>query len=227
MRVWASIAVLGASACCSGSSGAGPVATSTGSTATPEPPAAAPPPDCVAFCDRLLACHLELGTVPRESDRDCAGACAPEGVYGRLAPEAWACREREECSDVWACSTGDMAAALFGSLGGAEGATGLPADWPEGFPSVPGGSPMPSPPMGPVHVGILMYPARAPSELAAAYRAALEEAGWTIPEGATGHEEEAERLIAVRDGNSVSVSIYREGAQTYVQTMQLSALFAE
>ena len=79
--------------------------------------------------------------------------------------------------------------------------------------------------MGPVHVAILAYDGRAPAEIGAAYRSALTSAGWTIPDAESAREPDADRFVAVREAHSVSVSVYREGAQTYVQTMELNALF--
>jgi hypothetical protein len=235
MREWAwcvalGLCALGIAGCCSGSAAVtppGPPVAPVVPLPPPPPrdPAAPAPAACVAFCQRLLACHLELGTSAHEGETDCTSACAPAGAYGGMRPESWACSERPECSDVWACSASDMAGQLVGSLAPPPSTGSLPEDWPEGFPSVPGGSAMRSPPMGPVHVAILAYSGRAPAELAEAYRAALVAAGWTIPEGGREHDEGADRFIATHGTTSVSVSVYREGAQTYVQTMQVGSLF--
>ncbi len=210
VRVGASIVALGLSACCTGGAGTGA-----------PPIAVAGAPECLAFCERIVACHYQYGAIPRPVDRDCDAACAHDGIYG-LAPASWACGERADCTEVWACAAANTA--LFPS---GPPAMGLPDDWPVDFPAVPGGSRVPSPPMGPIHVAVLAYEDREPSELATAYQTALEAAGWAVPAGAREQEAEAVRFVAVRAANSVSVSIYRDGTSTYVQTMQLSALFGQ
>lgn len=95
-----------------------------------------------------------------------------------------------------------------------------PTTWPAGFPTVEGGRAETPPPMGPVRVGLLAYEGRAPDALASAYRALLEAGGWSIEEGAS--TDDARRFVAAHGEESVTVSIYRDGAATLVQTMQLA-----
>lgn len=224
MRVTASLVALGLSACCSGSLGTGGAPVEA--TSAPEPSAAETrPPACLALCERIVACHRELGTTPRSVDSDCSSACGPEGVYGGLAPETWACSESDACEQVWACAQTDMVMQMLGTMGTTPPPGSVPADWPADFPIVPGGSPTQSPPMGPVHVAVIAYAGRTPTELSTAYLAELQRTGWTVDPRTQEHEEEAERFVAVRESNSVSVSIYRQAASTYVQTMQLGLLF--
>lgn len=96
-----------------------------------------------------------------------------------------------------------------------------PGTWPTGFPAVEGGRAAEAPPMGPVRVGLLAYEGQAPEVLESAYRAALAAAGWSIEDGAS--TSEARRFVAAQGTESVTVSIYRDGAATLVQTMQLAA----
>lgn len=99
------------------------------------------------------------------------------------------------------------------------GVAGAPAGWPDGFPVVPGGTPMPVPAAGPVRVAVLSYAASSPDALDASYHGALAAAGWSAT--ATEAGPEAHRFTATRGGTSVSVSIYGEAGQTFVQTMQM------
>ena len=198
--------VLALSGCCMGGS---PFGQATGAPAT-----------CAELCARILACHAELSAEPRASERDCTAACLPDGVYGRLPPRAWACSDRAECSEVWACTAVDMM-----TTPAISSVPGAPEDWPPNFPMVPGGYAVRTAAMGPVHGATLAYLGRAPSDLAAEYRAALEGGGWVIPEGGREHDETSELFIALRENQRVSVSIYREGEESRVQTTDFGSLF--
>lgn len=94
-----------------------------------------------------------------------------------------------------------------------------PAGWPDGFPVVAGGTPMPVPPAGPVRVAVLAYPGTTADALDATYHAELAAAGWTATASEAGPE--AHRFTATRGATTVSVSVYAEGGQTFIQTMQM------
>jgi hypothetical protein len=96
-----------------------------------------------------------------------------------------------------------------------------PSAWPHGFPIVSGGVPRDAPAMGPVHVAVLAYAERDLETTDRAYRDALGAAGWIVRDEAG--DEGAHRFVAEHDRESVSVSIYPDGASTVVQTMQLDA----
>lgn len=99
--------------------------------------------------------------------------------------------------------------------------TAAPPEWPASFPAVPGGVPRPAPSMGPVRVALVAYPERTVVAIDRAYRDALAESGWTVTDAAAG-DGSAHRFVAERAGASVSVSIYRDGSDAIVQTMQLT-----
>jgi hypothetical protein len=82
---------------------------------------------------------------------------------------------------------------------------------------VPGGTPMVAPPAGPVRVGLIAYPGTTAADLDARYHAELATAGWTATASEPGPE--ARRFTATREV-TVSVSIYEEGGQALIQTMQ-------
>ena len=130
-------------------------------------------------------------------------------------------------SGVRQCASPALAVALLTSLGALTSPTDeMPPNWPTSFPRVPGGTPRSAPPMGPVRVGLLAYPGREPASLRDAYRDALTAAGWTLDDSRAGGDE-AIRFTAAREGASVSVSVYRDGTGTIVQTMQLAAAGAQ
>jgi hypothetical protein len=74
--------------------------------------------------------------------------------------------------------------------------------------------------MGPVRVALIAYPNGDVTTIERAYRDALADAGWAVEDGASA-DDEAHRFVAGHGGESVSVSIYRDGGDTIVQTMQL------
>jgi hypothetical protein len=76
--------------------------------------------------------------------------------------------------------------------------------------------------MGPVRVALLAYPERDAIATDRAYREALASAGWTVADAPAG-DGLAHRFVATREAASVSVSIYRDGSDTIVQTMQLGS----
>lgn len=94
-----------------------------------------------------------------------------------------------------------------------------PDGWPEGFPVIAGGTAMPVPPAGPVRVAVLAYSGTTVDALDASYHTELAAAGWTATASDSGPE--AHRFTATRGPTTVSVSVYGEGAQVVIQTMQM------
>lgn len=176
-------------------------------------------PACLGLCERIASCDRDEGRMP--SAADCALGCEPGGVYASLDSVALACASRASCSAVRECAGPALAVTLLGSIASAS-PTREPPDWPPGFPTVPGGVPRAAPSMGPVRVALIAYPSRDVATTDRAYRDALTSAGWTTQD-APQPDGEANRFVAARIGQSVSVSVYRDGADTIVQTMQLGA----
>lgn len=192
----------------------------------PEPPSREVPastaplvdPACLGLCERIAGCDRDEGRPP--SAPDCAASCAPGGVYATLDRTELACAGQPSCSAVRQCAGPGLAMALLGSIARAA-PTAAPPDWPAGFPLVPGGVPRAAPAMGPVRVALVAYPQRDVDTTVRAYRDALTAEHWTLADAPAG-DGEAHRFTATApDGNGVSVSIYRDGGDTIVQTMQL------
>jgi hypothetical protein len=184
---------------------------------------------CLQLCERAGHC-LDTRGVPRTPETaDCNQACTMGHTYGSLPPQAFACLNTPTCVIFESCVEAAMGAALAGMPAGmpppgmpptgtAPAAPGAPPGWPDGFPVVPGGTPMAAPPAGPVRVAILAYPDMAGADLDARYHAELAAAGWTAPPAEAGPE--ARRFSATRGTTTVSISIYEEGGQAFIQTMQ-------
>ncbi len=187
----------------------------------PEPPpssTAAEDPGCLDLCHRLHDCDVAEGHGDRAAD--CEAGCEPGGLYASVGETAYHCALEPTCAAARECAGPSLAITLLGSLTQAA-TTSAPPDWPEGFPTVPGGASRSVPSMGPVRVALLGYAGRDLAEIDRAYRDALTASGWAITDAPSSPE--ANRFSAAHGTSSVSVSIYREGNDTVVQTMQLGA----
>jgi hypothetical protein len=201
-----------------------------GNAPAPYAPPATPPvapssftADCLGLCQRTGAC-MDARGAPRGADElDCAASCTPGGAYANMPPESLSCVSSPTCEAFDACNGAALAAMLARALGGGPSTPppsgAAPEGWPAGFPVVPGGAPMQVPPAGPVRVAVLAYTGTTPDALDASYHAALAAGGWTAPPSESGPE--AHRFTATSGATSVSVSIYGEGGQTMIQTMQM------
>lgn len=215
-RLW-TIAILGLlGGCCIAPSGEAASASAPPSTVAPE---GVLDPACLGLCERIAGCDRDEGRMP--STPDCAVSCAEGGVYAGLSRTSYACAGQPSCSTVRQCAGPALAMTLLGSIASASPTT-APPDWPEGFPTVAGGVPRAAPAMGPVHVALIAYPGRDVIAIDRAYRDALAAGGWTVTDAPAGGGE-ANRFVAEHDGSSVSVSLYRDGIDAIVQTMQLDA----
>ncbi len=188
-------------------------------TVVAAPTSASVEPACLGLCERIAGCDRDEGRVPGAPD--CPLSCAAGGVYASLDRDGLACAGQPSCQAVRQCAAPELAMALLGSMATAT-PTSTPPDWPEGFPAVPGGAPRAAPTMGPVRVALIAYPSRDVNTTDRAYRDALAAAGWTVEDAPA--DAEAHRFVAAHESESVSVSIYRDGSDTIVQTMQLEAL---
>lgn len=176
-------------------------------------------PACLGLCERLAGCDRDEGRTP--SAPDCSAGCSVGGAYAALDRTMLACAEQPSCDAARQCAAPGLAMALLGAI--ASGApTAPPPDWPAGFPAVPGGVARPAPTMGPVRVALVAYPSRDVPSVVGAYRDALTGAGWALADAPAG-DGEAIRFVASHASESVSVSIYRDGTDAVVQTMQLGA----
>lgn len=185
---------------------------------TPPPPSDALDPACLGLCERIAACDRDEGHSPAQID--CTRGCGEGGVYAALDATALACADRATCAEVRECAGPGLAVALLGSFATATAPSGASSDWPEGLPMLEGGTPRPAPQLGPVRVSLLAYPGRDVEATDRDYRAALVAAGWSIEDAAqTG--ETAHRFVATHASSSVSVSVYRDGADAVIQTMLL------
>lgn len=173
-------------------------------------------PACLGLCERLAGCDRDEGRIPAAAD--CTRACAAGGAYAAMPAAALVCAERRSCAEVRQCAGPDVAATVAGAI--AASPTEAPPDWPDDFPTVPGGAPRAVPAMGPVRVAVVAYRGRDAASTVRAYRDALAADGWALEDAAAG-DGEAHRFTARRGESSVSVSIYRDGDDTMVQTMQL------
>ncbi len=189
---------------------------------------------CMQLCERAGRC-MELGGAPRSPETaDCTQACSVGHAYATLPPQAYACMSQPTCMIFESCLNAALAAVAAGLATGAAGglppsggstpagagttpASAAPAGWPEGFPVLPGGTPMATPSSGPVRVGLLAYAGTRAADLDARYHEALRAAGWTATESEAGPE--ARRFTATR-GATVSVSLYEQDGMTLIQTMQ-------
>lgn len=80
---------------------------------------------------------------------------------------------------------------------------------------------MTAPPAGPVRVALLSYAGSSPDDLDARYHQALAAAGWTAtPSEASPRGAHRFQATSPAGGTPISISIYADGAQTLIQTMQ-------
>ena len=206
--------VLSGGCCFAGAAAPTPAPTTT--TAAP-----AFDPACIGLCERLAGCDRDEGRAP--SAADCSAGCSAGGVYSALDATMFSCAGQPSCDAVRQCAAPGLAATLLGSFASASPTT-APADWPAGFPTVPGGVARAAPAMGPVRVALIAYPGRDVGTTLQAYRDALTAAGWALAD-VPAADGEAIRFTASRGSDSVSVSVYREGGDAIVQTMQLGTSF--
>jgi hypothetical protein len=215
VRPFVVVCALWASGCC--------LASAAGEPSAPIPaPTTTIDPGCRDLCERIAECDTAEGRTPVAPD--CAMECTT-GVYASLGATELHCALEPSCAALRQCAGPALALTLLGSI--ATGApTTAPPEWPTDLPTVPGGVPRAAPAMGPVRVALLAYPRRDVATIERSYRDALAEAGWSVEDAAAGGGE-AHRFVAGHDGESVSMSIYRDGADTIVQTMQLGGAETE
>lgn len=196
--------------------------------AAPPPPTDAPDPsagpsgDCLALCRRRIACAQAGGDTLTADELDCGAACGAGGRYTNMPAEAFACARQSTCEHVDVCMAQSLAA-MFARQMGAGGvvqmpAPAVPASWPEHFPVVPGGQPIPAPATGPVRVAVLSYAGMRADDLETSYRGALAAAGWDVTD--SDPSPEARRFRATRERVTVAVSIRAAGSAAIIQTMQ-------
>lgn len=199
----------------------------------PTPPIGTPPIgaptgpltlDCMGLCQRTGACMDASGTPRGADEANCTASCAPGGAYANMPPDSYRCVAMPTCDQFDQCTGQAIAAMLAQILGGGApppppAVVGAPPGWPAGFPIVPGGTPVPAPAAGPVTVALLAYPGTTPDALEAQYRAELATSGWSATPAMVSPGQ-AHRFQASRPGSSISISIYTDGAQTFIQTMQ-------
>ncbi len=202
--------------CCS----CGSEAPAPASALAPSPDDDAPAPACLGLCERIAACDRDEAREPAQID--CVHGCEAGGVYAALDAAALACADRRTCAEVRECAGPGLAVALLGSFAAASAPLGAPAGWPEGLPMLAGGLARPAPQLGPVRVALVAYAGRDVEATDRDYRATLTEAGWVLADAAQPGET-AHRFVATHESSSVSVSIYRDGADAVIQTMMLES----
>lgn len=184
-----------------------------------EPPAPLEPaperadPRCLALCEHGGACLDARGEPRTEDERDCAVSCR-DGLYAAMPETALACSAQDDCDALRECLGTAFDAMLGAPTTPAPEPTVLPAPsaWPEGFPTIPGGTPLPTS-GDPLTLARVAY-AGTPEGLESLLRGELARAGWAVDPSTA--DDGAVRFFARRHDIEIGVAVYRESPERSV-----------
>src|SRR5690606_25697052 len=176
-------------------------------SAEPTPAGSAVDPRCLALCEHGATCLAARGEPLGADERDCATSCR-DGFYAAMPEAALACSAHADCAALQDCTGAALETLLEGrpSLPPPPSAPALPS-WPEGFPSIPGGTPLPTTPGDPLTLARVAYPG-APEGVESLLRAELGRAGWEVDPSTA--DDGAVRFFARQADTEIGVAIYRD-----------------